>query len=274
MINLSSLIDAGENIIRVPGARLGYHLLRIGVPPGTLISVQYERVIEGVRHDARLRADGIASGVYEFSIDGDLSFLVVTSSADVPANIWLESAEQAAGAFTGDRAMVVQPYDSINIKRGRQFELTLYIELASGEVQYYAAELGSEHVIVKTRSIDANGGFEYTPSTESVYSGGVLEDRVINLNGNSLTENTMLFYSVPAVSVVDEGVDYNLVKGVNDTGVNRNLGQFPEGIELIPERGSKILLKFESTQTQPIWILYKVTWYEGEPDVLPDEPKP
>jgi hypothetical protein len=168
--------------------------------------------------------------------------------------------------------MVTQTYDSINIKRGLQFELpVLFDPSIPGTPKFILAEIGEKPIIIKTREINTDGGMEYRPWRGATYTKGALIDRVVNLNGTSATENTTKFYDVSGVSLAG-AVDFDIVKSTNDSGTNRQLGQFPQGIERVVPPGATILIEFRNVQSQDIWVTFTTTWYEGPTDILPDEP--
>lgn len=276
--NLSQIIANGSKLIPIPGGSLSYHIIRLAFPTpeiGAIASLEYSRVGYSDLFSARTITDGELTGVYEFEIDGDVSNITLSVSGlsePVYTAIWLQSALQPFGAFNGTRAMVVQPYDSINIKRGLQFELPLLIDPIVQSTSYFIlAEIGIKPIIIKTREINTNGGMEYRPWRGAIYTKGALIDRVVNLNGFSATENTTKFYDVSGVSLAG-AIDFDIVKSTNDSGTNRQLGQFPQGIERVVPPGATILIEFRNVQSQDIWVTFTTTWYEGPTDILPDEP--
>lgn len=276
--NLSQIIDNGTKKIPIPGGSTGYHIIRLAIPVseiGALISMQYSRIGYPQLYSARLIVDGALTGVFEFEIDGDISNITLTVSGisePVYAAIWHQSNDQPVGAFNGTRAMVTQPYDSINIKRGLQFEFHLLTDpIATGTSKFIIAEIGEKPIIIKTREISTNGGLEYRPWRGATYTNGTLIDQVENLNGTSATTNTTKFYNALNVSLVG-ATDFDIIKSVDGTGTNRPIGQFAPGIERVVPAGASILIEFRNTQAQDIWNVFKTTWYEGPTDVLPDEP--
>lgn len=275
--NLSTTISNGENKIAVAGGLLGYHIVQINAPVGATISVDYSRIAGDIQLPAYLLVDGTVGGNWEFGIDRDVANLYVNATGlaePVEMQIWLQTTDQPAGAFNGTRAIVTQPYDAINIKRGLQFVLPYYIAtIAENSSHYIALETGDKPVIVKNRELDVNGGLEYKPYYGSTYVRGDEITDVVNLNGMSATVNTAKFYAVTGTPTV-LGSSFDIVKSPNDVGGGRTLGRFPEGVERLIAPNTKVLLEFKSTQAQDIWVVFKPTWYEGNPDVPPDEPKP
>lgn len=274
-------ITNGVHEIAFPGGPPGCHTLFFGYQAAAdtgLMTVEFREIGQAAWKPI-VGGTGIdlSAGSFLLRCEGAIARLRLTiteATGGEAGDLWLVSSDVPYGAFTGDKAMVIQPYDTINIKRGRQFELPILINpIATGTSYFMLAEVGDQDIIIKTREIDVNGGLEYRPWLNATYTKGALIDKVVNLNGKSATVNGTKFYDVSGVSLAG-ATDIDIIKSSSDTGTNRTLGQFPEGIERIVPAGSTLLLEFRNTQAQDIWVVFKTTWYEGPTDVLPDELKP
>lgn len=273
-------ISNGVHTVPVRNGAVGAHRCFIATTESAtsgLITVEWQEIGSSQWYPLA-KASGIPitpDGMF-FYVEGAVGRFRITLSGATDAGygvLWLSTSDIPSGAFTGDRAIIFQPYDAANIKRGLQFELPYLINpLATGTSKFILAEIGEKDIIIKNRSIDVNGGIEYRPWRGATYTKGDLIDRVENLNGRSATVNTTKFYEVSNVSLAG-AESYDVVKSTNDVGSNRGLGQFPEGIERVVPAGSTVILEFRNMQSQDVWVVFKTTWYEGPTDLDPIEPK-
>lgn len=172
----------------------------------------------------------------------------------------------------GNGAFIVEPFDSVNIKRGLQFYMRVSWPdsdpIANGDAnaRYIYFKTGSKPVIVKSRvvsyvgeefSLDIFSGPTITPETGTAVT-------VSNLNRIGPQPTTVEVIKDPAVT--DEGSTIDQEPDFYFGGARRNFrvaSSIPPGSERILPAESEFLVKIVSTVGAGRFS-YRLEWFEGE----------
>ena len=169
----------------------------------------------------------------------------------------------------GIRAFIVEPFDTVNIKRGLQFYLRsswpTSDPIAPGTPRYVYFKTGAKPVIVKSRIVSYIGEeFELsilanptiTPATGTPIT-------LSNLNRINPQETTVTAIKDPVVT--DEGVsieDEPEYYFGGASGFFRDANSIPPDSERIIPANTEFLVKIEGDGR----FSYRLEWFEGEPE--------
>ncbi|AKU42656.1 hypothetical protein [Vibrio phage H188] len=196
--------------------------------------------------------------VWASSVSGTQLISVTPNAGELPG-----------GLFTGLRAMTVQNYTEANVKNGKQFGVSLEIKIPSDGTVYYSFKTpsGDDRISLKNRIITTDGGIRYTPRAGAAFSNTATVVPITNFNANSTNATGVTAFLVGTVT--NEGTPFDVVRSASGTGGgNVTQGIFAgDGIERILQPDTEYLLKFENLDNQERFIIYQITWYEGELDL-------
>ena len=173
----------------------------------------------------------------------------------------------------GIGAVISQPYDEVNKKRGVQWAASRNIPSASsGQIFYSVIEVGDKPIDLKRRE------FAFTGSSitadifqDPTYTGGVA-DPVYNANGFTVQPPVFLFELKAGVTVTNEGTKFApTIYAVGPTSnQSKGISNALYGSNYILKPNTSYLLKFTSTDSQSQSIAVRIEGYEGELDFYPE----
>ena len=205
-------------------------------------------------------------------------FTIAGLSGGAGLVMWLADVEGIGfpdGAFTGLRALTVQPYTEANVKNGLQFfvratwPLGDTIEATTG-VRKIWFKTGAKPVIVKLRD------FQYVAEEMRIrlFSGptGVSGGTPLVVNNynsvNPIASTVQVVKNVTTVSNGTEfaGTDAEYFFGESAMG-NRSSASIPQGRERILPANTEFLVEIANTGSGSARAQYYLDWYEGDPDL-------
>ena len=176
------------------------------------------------------------------------------------------------GISSGTRALNTQSYVESNVKLGKQFNISIELSIASGATKYisFRTPSGANTVLLKTRLISTNGGMRYTPRANAVFTETGTAVTITNLNGQSLNTSGVTALEIDNVPT-DIGDAFDVVRSANATGSQAQQGIFSgDGLDRVLIKDNASLLSFENLDNKTIYVVYSITWFEGELDLDPE----
>lgn len=181
--------------------------------------------------------------------------------------------------INGLRAVVTQPYDEMNKKRGRQFNASRLVEnaptstggLNAAGVYYSIIKTGSQPVDLKSREFAYSGTSIIADIFENpTYTGGT-PDPLYNSNG--IVSNTFETQLLVGFTLTDEGVQFaSSIYGLGPTSQqSKGASNALYGSNYILAPNTSYLLKFYSTDDQLQDIAARIEGYEGGLDFPNDD---
>jgi hypothetical protein len=173
--------------------------------------------------------------------------------------------------INGIRAIVTQPYDEMNKKRGRQFNASRLIEDAPSStgglnavgVYYSIIKTGSQPVDLKSREFAYSGTSIIADIFENpIYTGGT-PDPIYNSNG--VVDYTFGLELLVGFTLTDEGDMFaSSIYGLGPASqVGKGATNALYGTNYILAPNTSYLLKFYSTDNDPQDIAVRIEGYEG-----------
>lgn len=169
----------------------------------------------------------------------------------------------------GQRALIVEFFDSVNIKRGLQFYLRSSWPsadpIAANTPRYVYFKTGDKPVIVKSRIVSYIGEeFALTISANPTITAAT--GTTINpSNLNTVNPQVTTVTAIKDPTVTDEGVpiedEPEYYYGGTSQG-NRDANSIPPESERIIPANSEFLVKIEGAGR----FSYRLEWYEGDPE--------
>lgn len=277
-------LGAAPQLLSIKGAEPGLHqlVLSYGInPSGGTVSVEHRLVGDDQWRPVEYATDIPATNDVALLVYGSIAQLRVTFSGIVGganAELWraLIPAEGfPPGAFTGQRALTVQPYTEANVKNGLEYYVRAVWNAADpilpGTTRKLFFQTGVKPVIVKLRD------FHYVAEqmTLRLYAGptGVTGGTALEIhNYNSINPvPTTIVAAMKNVATVSDGVEFDggdpeHMFGAGATG-QRSQISIPEGRERIVPPNSTFIVAISNTGTGNALAQYFLDWYEGTPDL-------
>lgn len=176
------------------------------------------------------------------------------------------------GISFGTKAVNTQGYIESNVKKGVQFSVSYEMEFLSLETKYLSLRTpaGVNSVIIKTRLLSTNGGMRYTPRTGAVFAETGVPIVSKNLNDQSLNTSDVTMLEIDNVPT-DMGIGFDVIRSAIGKKEDRQQGIFSGiGIERVLSKDEVYLLPFENLESEAIYIIFSITWFEGVPDLTPE----
>lgn len=277
------LADGVQPVV-LPGELLGQQgfMLAASTPPGAgVVHVEYRRpnssewLTPSGGAAAPLTAP-VALSFFDLVAEYRLTLSGVVGGANL--SLWVATTQGEgfpAGAFTGSRALTVQPYTEANVKNGLEYYLRavwpIGDEIPAGQTRKMYFLTGDKIVIVKSREllyVAEQLTLRLFRSPTGVSGGTPLNiHNFNNVNPVPTTLQTVL----KNVTTVADGVEFdggNADHFFGETGVGqRSQHAIPEGRERIIPPNTGFIVAIANTGSGSARVQYRLEWYEGTPDL-------
>lgn len=217
-----------------------------------------------VESDESVQVDGSSNGLWARS-SGQSTILYVSDARGGIRAIPFSDPR----TIDGNKAVTMQPYTELNIKRGSQFYARVAYPIgseiaAAGTVKLYF-ETGSKTVLIKDRMFHYIGEeFEL-----NIYGSptGVTGGTAITISNWNLKtpQATTIVSALKGVTTTTDGTlvqDPEYFFGASATG-QRTPDAIPEGYERAIPPNSEFLVTIQNTSASTARVQYGLSWYEG-----------
>ena len=175
---------------------------------------------------------------------------------------------------SGIGAIISQPYDEVNKKRGVQWAASRIVTATAGQIFYSVIEVGDKPIDLKHREFAFTGASISADIFQSPsYTGGTAEV-VHNANGFTAQPPSFDFVLKGGVSIIQGGEGVKFAPTIYAIGPTSNqskgLANALYGSNYILKPNTVYLLRFTNTDTQTQSIAVRVEGYEGDLDFYPE----
>jgi hypothetical protein len=173
------------------------------------------------------------------------------------------------GVFVGTRAMTVQNYTEVNVKTGRQYEVSsLSLSVPAAANRDIILITGNSPIVIKAREITFNGSrLEARAYVGPTYTGGVAVP-YFNLNTrNPVAGTVQILGGVTVTNVGTEGAAPTYALGGAGIGSSVVSTHRVAGAERVLAANTVNLLRTTNTDSVAQDIVTYATWYEGGTDL-------
>jgi hypothetical protein len=174
-----------------------------------------------------------------------------------------------SGVFTGTRAATVQNYTEVNVKTGRQYEVSsLALAVPAAANRDIILITGNSPVVIKARELTFNGArLEARAYVSPTYTGGVAVP-YFNLNTrNPVAGTVQILGGVTVTNVGTEGAAPTYALGASGIGASVVSTHRVAGSERVLAANTVNLLRTTNTDSVAQDIVTYATWYEGGTDL-------
>lgn len=175
------------------------------------------------------------------------------------------------GVYQGLRAITVQEYTEANVKRGTQFELSVFqATVAAAANVDFLFTTGALPVVIKSRSISttATQAEFHVYKSPTATNGASIPVYNLNTNPAIAVASTVSIHAAATVSAVGtETAAPTYIVGSTGQGQTIYGTYAASGIERLLVPNTTFLARFTNTGTASCAASVLVSWYEGQTDL-------